>query len=142
MATGTTTMMIPIEDISEIFHDLTPISQDDDGLVCTIQYPSSFTLAYNYIRAVWSVNEFSDRSLKLSATCLKLNPANYTVWHFRRQCLAELKMMSNKESILQDLQLASTLGGSNPKNYQVKMLCCGRNDDLFLCHRNVVFCVY
>jgi protein farnesyltransferase/geranylgeranyltransferase type-1 subunit alpha len=58
-----------------------------------------------------------ERTLKLSATCLKLNPANYTVWHFRRQCLQSLGL--DQTSICQDLDLAANLGGDNPKNYQI-----------------------
>ena len=62
----------------------------------------------------------TERALKLSATCLKMNPANYTVWHYRRQCLQFLGHSSDKTSVQNDLNLASLLGGSNPKNYQVK----------------------
>ena len=63
---------------------------------------------------------FQDRALKLSATCLKLNPANYTVWNFRRQCLQSLGLISDKAAVQEDLDLAASLGGSNPKNYQVR----------------------
>lgn len=113
-------VMIAVEDLPEIFNDLSPIPQNDGPTrVCVIQYPSSFTLAYNYMRAVWAAKEFSERALKLSATCLKMNPANYTVWHYRRQCLQFLGHSSDKTSIQNDLNLASSLGGSNPKNYQI-----------------------
>lgn len=112
--------MLSVEDIPEIFRDLTPIPQNDGpDRVCVIQYPSAFTLAYNYMRAVWAAKELSERALKLSATCLKLNPANYTVWSFRRQCLQFLGLTSDKASVQSDLDLASSLGGSNPKNYQI-----------------------
>jgi len=112
--------MLSVEDIPEIFQDLTPIPQNDGpDRVCVIQYPSAFTLAYNYMRAVWAAKELSERALKLSATCLKLNPANYTVWGFRRQCLQFLGMTLDKASVQIDLDLASSLGGSNPKNYQI-----------------------
>lgn len=139
-------LMLPVEAIATTFEDLDPIEQDDGPEpVCVIQYPSSFTLAYNYLRAVWKAKEVnSQRALKLSATCLKLNPANYTVWHFRRQCLqAQWNGMNQQgqqenssenvpmeesdgnmtdrleEMIRDDLDLASSLGGDNPKNYQI-----------------------
>lgn len=112
--------MLSVQDIPEIFHDLTPIPQNDGpDRVCVIQYPSAFTLAYNYMRAVWAAKELSERALKLSATCLKLNPANYTVWNFRRQCLQFLGLTKNKASVQNDLDLAASLGGKNPKNYQI-----------------------
>jgi protein farnesyltransferase/geranylgeranyltransferase type-1 subunit alpha len=57
-----------------------------------------------------------DRALQLTALCLQFNPANYTVWHFRRQCLQD---GLTEDAVDQDLQLAARLGGSNPKNYQI-----------------------
>ncbi len=140
--------MLSASDIPEVFADLTPIPQNDGpDRVCTIDYPSAFTLAYNYMRAVWAAKErsgmyglrcslrlflfcfslimflltlyFLERALKLTATCLKFNPANYTVWNFRRQCLQFLGLTSEKGAIQKDLDLAAALGGSNPKNYQV-----------------------
>eukprot|EP00531_Pseudo-nitzschia_arenysensis_P018731 CAMPEP_0116129334 /NCGR_PEP_ID=MMETSP0329-20121206/7871_1 /TAXON_ID=697910 /ORGANISM="Pseudo-nitzschia arenysensis, Strain B593" /LENGTH=336 /DNA_ID=CAMNT_0003623599 /DNA_START=264 /DNA_END=1274 /DNA_ORIENTATION=- len=112
--------MIPAGDIPEVFSDLSPIPQNDGpDRVCTIQYPSAFSLAYNYMRAVWAVKEKSERALKLTATCLKFNPANYTVWNYRRQCLQFLGLTSVKAAVQKDLDLAAALGGSNPKNYQI-----------------------
>lgn len=141
-------MMIPVDQLSETFPDLEPCPQDDGPEpVCVIQYPTAFRLAYDYMRAVWKVDELSERSLKLTALCLKLNPANYTVWHFRRKCkltacsvkyrhilqialticllflaavigLRHLELNS-KEDMLNDLKLSASLGGDNPKNYQI-----------------------
>jgi hypothetical protein len=52
--------MIPIGEIADTFYDLSPIPQNDGpGQVCVIDYSSSFSLAYNYIRAVWAVQEMS-----------------------------------------------------------------------------------
>jgi protein farnesyltransferase/geranylgeranyltransferase type-1 subunit alpha len=63
----------------------------------------------------------SERTLRLTGLCLKLNPANYTIWHFRRQCLLDSIMTEENEASLiqQDLELAAELGGQNPKNYQI-----------------------
>jgi hypothetical protein len=60
-----------------------------------------------------------DRALQLTTLCLRLNPANYTVWHFRRQCLVSLELQDDQETIESDLSMAAVLGGSNPKNYQI-----------------------
>jgi hypothetical protein len=52
--------MIPIEDLTDVFADVTPLPQNN-GLdrVCVIQYPTAFALAYNYMRAIWKTNEKS-----------------------------------------------------------------------------------
>ena len=52
--------MLSIEEIPEVFRDLTPIPQNDgDDRVCVIEYASAFVLAYNYMRAVWAAKECS-----------------------------------------------------------------------------------
>jgi protein farnesyltransferase/geranylgeranyltransferase type-1 subunit alpha len=38
---------------------------------------------YNYFRAIFQMQEKSDRVLELTEDCLDLNPANYTVWQYR-----------------------------------------------------------
>lgn len=66
----------------------------------------------------------------MTAICLRLNPANYTTWWFRRQILASQSLPTqdsksskftyfSEELIRNDLKLVSKLGGSNPKNYQI-----------------------
>lgn len=105
-------------DIPIVFSDVTPVPQDDGVQpVCRIDYKPDFTLAYDYMRAILKADERSDRALQLTAICLKLNPANYTVWHFRRLCLEKIGL--TEEVVQRDLELAAQLGGSNPKNYQI-----------------------
>ena len=106
------------EEIPLVFSDINPIAQDDGPQpVCKIAYKADFVVAYDYMRAILKADERSDRALKLTAVCLKLNPANYTVWHFRRLCLEQLGL--TEERVHHDLELAADLGGSNPKNYQI-----------------------
>ena len=68
-------------------------------------------------------DQTTERTLKLSGTCLKWNPANYTVWHYRRQCMQALAGGNNsalsEEVIQRDLDFSASLGGENPKNYQI-----------------------
>ena len=59
--------MLSIDEIPDVFQDLTPIPQNDgDDRVCVIEYPSAFTLAYNYMRAVWAAKELSGMFVGLS----------------------------------------------------------------------------
>jgi len=111
-------MMLTVAEIPLLFSDITPIPQDDGPHpVCQIDYKRDFVTAYDTMRAILKADERSERALRLTALCVKLNPANYTVWHFRRVCLIELGL--TEERVEQDLALAAELGGSNPKNYQI-----------------------
>lgn len=109
---------LTVEELPLLFSDLAPIPQDDGpSSVCRIAYNADFVAAYDYFRAVLKADEKTERSLKLTSLCLRLNPANYTVWHFRRLCLYELGLTDKK--VEEDLALAAELGGPNPKNYQI-----------------------
>jgi len=114
--------MEPI-DIPTLFHDVTPVPQDDGAdSVCSINYSEEYILAMDYFRAILEKDERSERALKLTTKCLVLNPANYTTWHFRRRCLASISEGTHAfepELVRADLVLAEKLGGGNPKNYQI-----------------------
>ena len=100
--------------------DIAPIPQDD-GLepVCAIAYSDEFVQAHDYLRAVLKADERSQRALNITTVCLNLNPANYTVWHFRRRCLVALSSSGSEEEptiavelIEKDLEFADNLGGT------------------------------
>ena len=69
---------------------------------------------FAYDVPVWNA---TDRALQLTELCLQHNPANYTVWHFRRLCLEAIGLTD--ERVQTDLELAARFGGMNPKNYQI-----------------------
>ena len=110
-------------DLETIFADLEPIPQDDGPTpVCAILYLPDFVQAMDYFRAVLYKKEYSSRALDLTSVCLTHNPANYTIWRFRRECLATLSSSKSKideELVEKDLAFSAILGGPNPKNYQI-----------------------
>lgn len=109
-----------ITDLDDVFSDLERVPQDDGPTaVCRIEYTDDFIHAHDYFRAVQQRNELSSRALDLTTLCLQLNPANYTVWHYRRQCLQALDLYNDPQQMNRDLQMAALLGGQNPKNYQI-----------------------
>lgn len=110
---------LTVELLDSTFSDLTPIPQIEKSCVAQIDYSSDFIQAYNYFRAVVAAKETTTlRAFALTSLCVSLNPANYTVWHYRRQCWDALQQQS--EQWLQDeLTFTARLGGDNPKNYQI-----------------------
>jgi len=129
-------LLLAADDLPSVFPDLEPIPQEDDddsNGICRINYKHDFVVAYNYFRAVLRVDERTQRAIQLTALCLRYNPANYTVWHYRRRCLFfhnrrstdddnddDSKNLINLERIVvDDMKLATELGGTNPKNYQI-----------------------
>ena len=106
-------------DFAVIFGDVEPIPQNDGPEpVCSIAYSPYFVQAHDYMRALLVVDERSERALNLTTVCLTLNPANYTIWHYRRRCLISLStkvdqpLTMDVERIETDLEFADTLGGT------------------------------
>lgn len=61
-----------------------------------------------------AADEKSDRALQLTQDALHLNPANYTVWQYRREILNALG-----KDLQFELDYLDTIIESNTKNYQV-----------------------
>src|SRR5688572_8096771 len=71
--------------------DVTPIHlNDQEKQLINIAYTERYRGAYALFRAILKADERSQRALELTKECLLLNPANYTVWTFRRLVLQEL----------------------------------------------------
>jgi protein farnesyltransferase/geranylgeranyltransferase type-1 subunit alpha len=98
--------------------DVKPIEQDDGPhAVVKIAYSDRFRETFDYVRACMQSNEMSERALDLTTDACQLNPANYTVWCYRRQLLDHLKSDLNEE-----LAFVGQMIRNNPKNYQVNFL--------------------
>lgn len=70
-----------IEEFS--WDDITPIPQNDGGndAIAPIAYDDDYRIAMEYLRAVMKIEEFSERSLKLTEDVILMNAAHYTVWY-------------------------------------------------------------
>lgn len=97
------------------WNDVIPIFNDsmEDGAV-KISVSAEFQDAYAYLRALLHSNELSERAFQLTSTCIRLNPANYTVWQYRRKILKALDIDPRQE-----LEFSSAVIYENQKNYQV-----------------------
>ncbi|KAJ8961951.1 hypothetical protein NQ314_005853 [Rhamnusium bicolor] len=97
------------------WRDVTPVKQDDgEEPVVAIDYTEAYEDCYDYFRAVLKTKEVSERALELTQTASYLNPANYTVWQYRREILKGLNKDLNEElDFIQKVILKQS------KNYQV-----------------------
>ncbi|XP_045450044.1 protein farnesyltransferase/geranylgeranyltransferase type-1 subunit alpha-like [Melitaea cinxia] len=109
-------------DVSWVFYkdrpdwsDVTPVPEDDGPTpVVVIAHSEKFEDVYNYFRAVLKSNEVSERALQLTKDAVEFNPANYTVWQYRRDLLQALGT-----DLTSELAYVESVIKQSPKNYQV-----------------------
>nr|CAG4647177.1 EOG090X08PK [Megafenestra aurita]SVE92480.1 EOG090X08PK [Megafenestra aurita] len=95
--------------------DVEPLELNEGPFpVVAIAYSDRFKDIFNYFRAIVMNNEISERAFQLTTDALELNPANYTVWQYRRTILKELGSNLQKE-----LLFVRRIIEDHPKNYQV-----------------------
>ena len=95
--------------------DVSPLKQDEgQDPVAVIQYSDRFRNTFDYFRAILAKDERSKRAFDLTTECISLNPANYTVWYFRRVLLKDLGLDLKQELLYMDEVIEM-----HSKNYQV-----------------------
>ena len=90
------------------------VEDGETSEIVRIAYTETFKEVYGYFRAILKLNEKSERAFELTRDVALLNPANYTVWHFRRLLIKELA-----KSLPDELAFITSVINSHPKNYQV-----------------------
>eukprot|EP01029_Cantina_marsupialis_P007125 TRINITY_DN17875_c0_g1_i1.p1 TRINITY_DN17875_c0_g1~~TRINITY_DN17875_c0_g1_i1.p1 ORF type:complete len:296 (-),score=60.49 TRINITY_DN17875_c0_g1_i1:147-1034(-) len=97
------------------WEDIVPIPQYlGENIPCPISYKKDHEEAMDYFRAILKANEKSARALLLAEKIIEVNPANYSAWHHKRQCLFEME-----HDLKEELETAHEACMENPKNYQV-----------------------
>lgn len=73
------------------------IEAAEDKSTVAIDFSKKFMTTFALFQEALKRNEISERTLTLTRSCIKLNPANYTVWYFRRIILFTLNKDLNEE---------------------------------------------
>ncbi len=90
------------------------MQDDETNEIVRIAYTDTFKDVFDYFRAILQLNEKSQRAFELSKDAALLNPANYTVWYYRRLLIKELNI-----DLAGELDFITNVIRCNPKNYQV-----------------------
>jgi len=99
----------------EEWSNLTPVAlAESDGACAQVAYEAGFAETMGYFRAILRMEEKSARALALTARVIEGNPANYTAWHYRRECLEALG-----SDLWEELEFVTTAALESPKNYQI-----------------------
>lgn len=96
------------------WEDLKPFPVDPNHEVLKIDYSFQFKNVHDYFRAIFRKNELSERALSITSECILLNPANSTMWSYRRKVLTHLK-----SDLTQEKKFVSSVILQSSKNYQV-----------------------
>lgn len=96
--------------------DVVPLPTDEGGPnpLAAIAYSDEYAETMSYLRAVMAANEYSERALALTEDLIDMNPAHYTVWLYRAQCLFALE-----SDLRQELEWLNETALDHLKNYQI-----------------------
>lgn len=96
--------------------DVVPLPTDEGGPnpLAAIAYTDEYEETMSYLRAIMAANEFSQRAIDLTEDLIDMNPAHYTVWLFRAQCL-----FATNADLHAELEWLNETALENQKNYQI-----------------------
>ena len=98
-------------DLSDL-HPLVELNELDQA--ACIAYGSEYKSLLRLFIALQMREERSERALLVTEQLLNINPAHYTVWEFRRECVFALN-----RSPVHELDFVDEFADNNPKNYQI-----------------------
>jgi protein farnesyltransferase/geranylgeranyltransferase type-1 subunit alpha len=126
------------------YEDIIPIEQDEGpNPVARIDYNAEYVILMNTFRGILSIGEKTIRVYYLTERILEHNPANYTVWHYRRDIIRSLmndyitnqqqqqqlsdiqqqqqqQQQQSKDNIIEEeIIFMDKFSTENPKNYQI-----------------------
>jgi len=104
--------------------DITPLPTDEGGPnpLAAIAYSDEYAETMSYLRAVMAADEKSERVLALTEDLIDMNPAHYTVWLYRAECLFAVGGATEQErqkSLRQELEWLNDTALDHQKNYQI-----------------------
>ncbi len=103
-----------IATLVETWRDITPAQNTPASTtVAAIQYTPYHRHLLHYLRAIINTEERSHRVLDLTTSVIEANPASYTAWQLRWECLRALGV-----SLDEELGDNADVVADNPKNYQ------------------------
>ena len=96
--------------------DVVPLPTDEGGPnpLAAIAYTEEYEETMSYLRAIMAANEFSPRVLDLTEDLIDMNPAHYTVWLYRAQCLLEIN-----SDLRLEIEWLNETALDHQKNYQI-----------------------
>lgn len=100
----------------EQWSDVVPLPTDEGGNnpLAAIAYSEEYEETMSYLRAVMAANEYSPRVLDLTEDLIDMNPAHYTVWLYRAQCLFAID-----RNLKEELEWLNETALTHQKNYQI-----------------------
>ncbi|KAI3657213.1 hypothetical protein MP638_007001 [Amoeboaphelidium occidentale] len=84
--------------------------------IAQIAYSKEYTELLDKFKEIMTATEEPSNTLEITKNLLNLNPAHYTVWHYRQRFLTNKK---SQELLMKELEFLNEFTLDNQKNYQV-----------------------